>query len=56
MLLRYFDYRRTNIPIEIEKRNQDKFMHAMMEQIKMLAEGEKPSPLLSTKGLFRIKS
>jgi hypothetical protein len=32
------DYRRTNIPIEIEKRNQDKFMPRMMEQIKMLAE------------------
>ena len=32
------DYRRTNIPLEIEKRNQDKFMPGMMEQIKMLAE------------------
>ena len=38
------DYRRTNIPIEIEKRNQDKFMPGMMEQIKMLAEGYSPSP------------
>ena len=32
------DYRRINIPIEIEKRNQDKFMPGMMEQVKMLAE------------------
>jgi len=38
------DYRRTNIPIEIEKRNQDKFMPGMMEQIKILAEGDSPSP------------
>ena len=37
------DYRRTNIPLEIEKRNQDKFMPGMMEQIKMLAEGYSPS-------------
>lgn len=33
-----FDYRRTSIPSEIEKRNQDKFMPGMMERIKMLAE------------------
>ncbi len=33
------DYSRTNIPIELEKRNQDKFMPGMMEQIKILAEG-----------------
>jgi hypothetical protein len=32
------DYRRTNIPIEFEKRNQDKFMPGMMAQIKILAE------------------
>ena len=29
------DYRRTNIPLEIEKRNQDKFMPGMMGQIRM---------------------
>ena len=33
------DYSRTNIPIELEKRNQDKFMPGIMEQIKILAEG-----------------
>jgi uncharacterized protein YndB with AHSA1/START domain len=33
------DYRRTNIPIEIEKINQEKFMPGMMDKIKMLAEG-----------------
>lgn len=38
------DYRRNNIPIEIEKRNQDKFMPGMMGQLKMLAEGYIPSP------------
>ena len=33
------NYVRNNIPIEIEKNNQDKFMPGMMKQIKVLAEG-----------------
>jgi hypothetical protein len=32
------DYRRTNIPVEVEKTNQEKFMPGMMSQIKVLAE------------------
>lgn len=32
------EYCRSNIPVEIERNNQDKFMPGMMAQIKMLAE------------------